>query len=67
MYFEYLLGAWDFAAASLIVEEAGGVLCNVAGHTLDPMKGSGVIAANSLGNLQRLTSIINSHNPASRP
>ena len=66
MYFEYLLGAWDFAAASLIVEEAGGVLCNVAGQPLDPMKGSGVIAANSNENLQRLAHIINSHNPSSR-
>lgn len=66
MYFEYLLGAWDFAAASLIVEEAGGSLCGIDGLPLDPMKPGGVLAANSADNLKRLHSIISSHNPACR-
>ena len=66
MYFEYLLGAWDFAAASLIVEEAGGMLCNIYGNPLNPMAGSGVIAANNNANLLRLSGIIKSHNPAAK-
>ena len=66
MYFEYRLGAWDFAAASLIVEEAGGMLCDIYGKPLNPMAGSGVIAANNRANLQRLAGIINSHNPAAK-
>lgn len=63
MYFEYQLSAWDFAAASLIVEEAGGVLCNLSGAPLDPLRHSGVLAANSMENLARLTDIIKKHKP----
>ena len=47
LYFEYLLSPWDFAAASLILEEAGGVLCNREGEPLDPTSPSGVLAANN--------------------
>lgn len=65
MYFEYCLGAWDFAAASIIVSEAGGVLSDINGNPLNPMKGSGVLAANSRENLNRLTEIVKRHNPAS--
>lgn len=60
LYFEYLLSPWDFAAASLVLEEAGGVLCNREGQPLDFTSPSGVIAANSTVNLQRLVSIVNS-------
>lgn len=63
MYFEYKLGAWDFAAASLILEEAGGCLCDLDGHRLNPLKPSGVLGANSRENLGRLTEIINRHKP----
>lgn len=63
MYFEYKLSAWDFAAASLIVEEAGGVLCDLSGNALNPLRHSGVLAANSRENLARLTDIIKKHNP----
>ncbi|MBO7098504.1 MAG: inositol monophosphatase [Bacteroidaceae bacterium] len=58
LYFEYLLSPWDFAAASLILEEAGGVLCNREGRPLDYTKPSGVLAANSRENLNRLVSIV---------
>ncbi|MBQ8157976.1 MAG: inositol monophosphatase [Prevotella sp.] len=54
LYLEYLLSPWDFAAASLIVEEAGGTLCDREGKPLDPTKPSGVIAANNATNLERL-------------
>ena len=63
MYFEYRLGAWDFAAASLILTEAGGLLSDLDGNPLDPTKSSGVLAANSRANLDRLTSIISQHKP----
>lgn len=58
LYFEYLLSPWDFAAASLILSEAGGLLCNREGRPLDFTAPSGVIAANSAENLQRLISIV---------
>ena len=58
MYFEYLLSPWDFAAASLILEEAGGVLCNREGQPLDKTKPSGVLAANNKENLNRLVDIV---------
>ena len=58
LYFEYLLSPWDFAAASLIVEEAGGVLSDLEGRPLDLTSPSGVLAANSQENLQRLVTIV---------
>lgn len=56
--YEYLLSPWDFAAALLILAEAGGLLCDREGRPLDFTVPSGVIAANSPENLQRLISII---------
>lgn len=61
LYFEYRLSPWDFAAASLIVSEAGGYLCATDGSPLDPTQPSGVLAANSSQNLERLCSIVMSH------
>ena len=58
MYFEYLLSPWDFAAASLILEEAGGILCNREGQPLRFTQPSGVLAANNPENLDRLLSIV---------
>ena len=58
LYFEYILSPWDFAAASLILEEAGGVLCDLKGNPLDHTKPSGVLAANNKENLDRLVSIV---------
>jgi myo-inositol-1(or 4)-monophosphatase len=61
LYFEYILSPWDFAAASLILEEAGGVLCDLDGKPLDHTKPSGVLAANTQESLQRLACIVKSH------
>ena len=58
LYFEYLLSPWDFAAASLILQEAGGVCCSRDGAPLDFTSPSGVLAANNTENLQRLVSIV---------
>lgn len=58
LYFEYLLSPWDFAAASLILEEAGGVLSDLSGRPLDPTAATGVLAANSRESLERLVGIV---------
>ena len=58
LYFEYLLSPWDFAAASLILEEAGGVLSDLFGRPLDPTAATGVLAANSRESLERLVGIV---------
>lgn len=58
LYFEYLLSPWDFAAASLILEEAGGCLCALDGAPLDVTRPSGVLAANSRGNLNKILNIV---------
>lgn len=62
LYFEYLLSPWDFAAASLILEEAGGCLSDLEGNTLDPTSPTGVIAANTKDNLNKLLEIVKTHN-----
>jgi len=58
LYFEYLLSPWDFAAASLILEEAGGALCDLNGQPLCHTQPSGVLAGNNKGNLDRLVAIV---------
>ena len=61
LFFEYILSPWDFAAASLILEEAGGVLCDLRGNPLDFTKPSGILAANSRASLNQLLAIVGSH------
>ena len=58
LYFEYVLSPWDFAAASLILTEAGGKLCDLAGNVLDPTIATGVLAANTQENLDRMLDIV---------
>ena len=60
MYFEYLLCPWDFAAASLIVTEAGGVISDSMGNPLTCTESRGVVAANTPQNQQRLLGIVKS-------
>lgn len=66
LYFEYQLSPWDYAAASLIVEEAGGMLSALDGSPLPLTHPSGVLAANSEQNLQRLQGIVKRHLNAER-
>lgn len=61
LYFEYLLSPWDFAAASLILTEAGGVITDLSGQPLTCTKPSGVIAGNSRENLEKLLEIVKRH------
>ncbi|MCQ2238330.1 MAG: inositol monophosphatase [Bacteroidaceae bacterium] len=65
LYFEYLLSPWDFAAASLILTEAGGVLCDLNGNPLDTTCSSGVLAGNSRQNLDQLVGIVKKSLPTS--
>lgn len=60
LYFEYLLSPWDFAAASLILQEAGGCLCDLQGNPVPLTSPSGVLAANSQESLHRIVSIAKS-------
>lgn len=59
LYFEYLLAPWDFAAASLIVREAGGVIADSEGKPLTFTGHKGVIAANTRENFERMLGIVN--------
>ena len=58
LYFEYLLSPWDYAAASLIVTEAGGVISSSDGSKLRLTEPTGVIAANNKSNYQQLLDIV---------
>lgn len=58
LYFEYRLSPWDYAAASLILTEAGGILTGMDGKPLDVTKPAGVVAANNRENLERMVGII---------
>ena len=61
LYFEIRLYPWDYAAASLILREAGGTVCGFDG-TLPPLnRTSPLIAANSAQNCQRILDTVHRH------
>lgn len=60
LYFEFLLSPWDFAAASLILTEAGGVITGLDGERLTFTRQSGVIAGNNSENHKCLLDIVRS-------
>ncbi len=60
MYFEYLLSPWDFAAASLILTEAGGVIADSNGNAPTFLHPCGSVAANNSENPDRMLGIVNS-------
>lgn len=47
LYFELRLQPWDYAAGSLIVQEAGGQISRIGGGALDLTKACSVVAAGS--------------------
>ena len=61
LYFEYLLSPWDYAAASLIVTEAGGVITCADGSPLRLTEPTGVVAANSVANHREMLAIIDNN------
>ena len=46
LYFELCISPWDFAASSLILTEAGGVIKTNGGHEIDFKNKCAVAAAN---------------------
>ena len=61
LYFEIRLMPWDFAAASLILREAGGTVQTIDGSFPSVFKPTLVIAANTAGNCARLLDGIHRH------
>lgn len=57
LFFEYALSPWDYAAAQLILTEAGGTVTDLEGLSLNPTRPSGVLAANSQKNHNQLMTI----------
>ena len=61
LFFEIRLMPWDHAAASLILTEAGGSVCDFAGNPPSPYRPSLFIGANSHANCHRVLSIVRKH------
>ena len=62
LYFEMRLMPWDYAAAGLILQEAGGVISGFDGTAFPSLsEPSMVLAANSAENLRRLVAIVHRH------
>lgn len=58
LYFEIRLSPWDYAAASLIIKEAGGY-CEMMFNDVMPLnKPSGIIAANSKENFEKIKAVV---------
>jgi len=47
VFFETILQPWDYAAASLIVREAGGIITDMLGGKIDLLHGCSICAGNS--------------------
>lgn len=61
LFYEYELSPWDYAAASLILREAGGSLSTSHGKELEYNHNTGIIAANNESNLKRLYNVVSKH------
>ncbi len=59
LYFEIRLSSWDYAAATLILKEAGGYFEIMFNDKVNLDKPAGVFAANSRENFERLKAVIN--------
>lgn len=63
LYFEIRLFPWDYAAAGLILQEAGGVITGLDGGPAALDRTSPIIAANSPENHKKLLRIVQKHFP----
>ena len=61
LYFEIRVFPWDYAAAYLILREAGGVICGLADKELTFDCPTVVVAANNKENYEKLSLIVNKH------
>ena len=63
LYFEMRLMPWDYAAASVILEEAGGAICSFDGKSPSLSQPSLIIAANTPQNCARILNCVHAHLP----
>ena len=61
LYFEMRLMPWDYAAAALILKEAGGSIVDFDGNFPPLMRTSMVVAANSEDNCRRILDTVHKH------
>ena len=61
LYFELRLMPWDYAAASLILTEAGGAICGFDGKAPSSYAPSMVIAANTEDSCKRILNVVHKH------
>ena len=61
LYFEMRLMPWDYAAASLVLTEAGGSVCGLDGKAPSLSQPSMLLAANNRENCQRLLDFVRRH------
>ena len=61
LYFEMRLMPWDYAAAALILREAGGSIVGIDGNYPPLMQTSMVVAANSRENCQRILDTVHNY------
>ena len=61
LYFEMRLMPWDYAAAALILREAGGSIVGIDGNYPPLMQTSMVVAANSQENCQRILDTVHKY------
>ena len=61
LYFEMRLMPWDYAAAALILKEAGGTIVDFDGGFPPLMRTSMVVAANSEDNCRRILDTVHKH------
>lgn len=57
IYFEYTLLPWDFAAGSIIVGEAGGIITDMKGQRLDFTRPTSILCANKRAHEEWLNEI----------
>ena len=61
LYFEMRLMPWDYAAASLVLREAGGTICNFDGAAPSLKTPSMIVAANTDANCRRVLDAVHRH------
>lgn len=63
LYFEIRLFPWDYAAAGMILQEAGGIITGLDGNPAALDRTCPIIAANSPENHEKLLKIVQKHFP----
>ena len=64
LYFEMRLLPWDYAAAALVLKEAGGFICDLDGNFPTLKKPSLIVAANSRTSMERILDTVRRHLPS---